>query len=376
MSKMPVQRQTGWAKQPASHRLPVMSGQGCWVKKVATIFVCLVFFLGLCRNAWADDPVSVRTSPLSQLAIYPESAAPAVVVSLNNSPIAAQVDALVLDVPVRVGDSVKAGTVLVQLACKDFELERSRLHGERQATQAKLELSQWQLKQAETLAQQQTLPEEQVQEKRSQLAAQRGELAAHSARLETTERQIAHCTVKAPFAGVVIERLIAVGQFASRGTPLVRLLDMTHPEISAQIPSRETPALQQAKTLNFEHNGERYPLHLRSLLPSIRTETGTQEARLDFIAQPAEPGAAGRLLWQDKIMHIPAELLVKRGEQLGVFINQQGSAHFQALPEAQNGRPAAVSLPADTQVVITGQFALQDGMALKAESTIATKEKP
>lgn len=336
----------------------------------------LFLALGMVCLAYAEDPVFVRTSPLSQLAFYPVSAAPAVVVSLNNSPIAAQVDALVLDVPVRVGDSVKAGTALVQLACKDFELERSRLQGERQATQAKVELSKWQLKQAETLAQQQVLPIEQVQEKRSQLAVQRGELAAHSARLETTDRQIAHCTVKAPFAGVVTERLIAVGQFAVRGTPVVRLLEMAHPEISAQIPSRETAALQHAQTLSFEHNGSRFPLQLRKVLPSIRTETGTQEARLDFVGSPAEPGAAGRLLWQGRIMHIPPELLVKRGEQLGVFIQQNGSAHFHALPEAQNGRPAAISLPSESQVVVTGQFALQDGMAIKAEPTVFDQKNP
>ncbi|MBD9355821.1 efflux RND transporter periplasmic adaptor subunit [Methylomonas albis] len=147
--------------------------------------------LSLSITTWADEAVQVRTAPLSQLAIYPESAAPAVVVSLNHSAIASQIDALVVDLPVRVGDSVKVGAVLVQLACRDFELERSRLQGERLATQAKLELAQWQLQQAETLARQQTLPEEQVQEKRSQLAVLRGDLAAHGARIETTERPTA-----------------------------------------------------------------------------------------------------------------------------------------------------------------------------------------
>ena len=105
----------------------------------------------------AEETPIVSVSPLSKWAIYPETAAPAVVISLNNSPIAAQVDALVVDIPVRVGDSVKAGAVLVQLACQDFELEKSRLQAERQAIQAKFELSQWQLKQAETLAAQQTI---------------------------------------------------------------------------------------------------------------------------------------------------------------------------------------------------------------------------
>jgi RND family efflux transporter MFP subunit len=325
---------------------------------------CLLSF---CTSALAVTPVPVRTQTLAELAIYPESASPAVVVSLNDAPIAAQIDALVVDVPVRVGDTVKAGAILVKLACKDFELEQSRLKAERQAIQARLELAQWQLKQAETLAAQQTLPEEQVQEKRSQLAVLRGDLAAHGARIEITDRQIVHCTVNAPFPGVVTARLIAVGQFASRGTALVRLLDITRPEVSAQVSSRETEALRQAKLLLFEHDGKQYPLILRAVLPTIHTETGTQNVRLDFTGLRSDPGAAGRLIWQNGVRHVPAEYLVQRDGQLGVFIVADGKAHLHALPGSQSGQPAPISLPPETQIIVTGQFGLNEGMAVKAE---------
>jgi len=228
-------------------------------------------------------------------------------------------------------------------------------------------LAQWQLKQAETLSAQQTLPEEQVQEKRSQLAVLRGDLAAHGASIEITDRQIAHCTVSAPFPGVVTARLIAVGQFASQGTALVRLLDITRPEVSAQVPSRETDALRQAKLLLFDHDGKHYPLSLRAVLPTIHTETGTQEARLDFTERHSDPGAAGRLIWQEGVPHVPAEYLVQRDGQLGVFIMNEGKAHFHALPGSQSGRPAAISLPPETQLIVTGQFGLSEGADVKAE---------
>jgi len=343
-------------------------------KSLPTLSVWL--FIGLCSSIQAAEPVPVRTQTLAELAIYPESAAPAVVVSLNDAPIAAQVDALVVEVPVRVGDAVKAGAVLVQLACQDFELDRTRLQAERQATQARLELAQWQLKHTETLAAQQTLPEEQVQQKRSQLAVLRGDLAAYAARIETTRRQIAHCTVKAPFTGVATARLIAIGQFATRGTPLIRLLDISRSEVSAQVSSRETQALQKAGSLVFEHNGEHYPLRLRTVLPTIHTETGTQEVRLDFIEGKAEPDAAGRLLWHDKVMHIATEFLVKRGELLGVFTEAAGTAHFHPLPDAQNGRPAAIGLASDTRIIVSGHYNLNDNAPVTVEANNQTGGKP
>lgn len=314
----------------------------------------------------AAEPVTVSARLLSDLAIYPESAAPAVVVSLNDTPLSAQVDAQVTDVPVRVGDTVKAGAVLVQLACREFELERARLQGERQATEARMELAQWQLRQTETLASQQTLPQEQVQIKRSELAALHGDVAAQAARIENTARQMGQCTVKAPFAGVVTARSVAVGQLATRGSTLVRLLDIGRSEVSAQVSNRETSALAKANALVFEHNGQRYPLRLRAILPAIHPETGTQEVRLDFGDRKAEPGAAGHLLWHDPAMHIGGDALVKRDGRPGVFIVTDKVAHFHALPDAQEGHPALIGLlPANTLIVVSGQYGLSDGMPVK-----------
>jgi hypothetical protein len=158
-----------------------------------------------------------------------------------------------------------------------------------------------------------------------------------------------------------------VGQFASRGASLVRLLDMNHPELSAQVSNRDILALQSASALRFEHNGDQYPLHLRTILPLISSATGTQEVRLDFVNRVAEVGAAGRLLWSNPVIHIPAEYLVKRGERLGVFINHHNTAYFHILPNAKDGLPAAINLPLETELIVNGQFSLNEGMAISAE---------
>jgi len=338
------------------------------LKRSDVAFLLMVSgWIFVCPWVWADEPVLVQTKALSELAVYPESSAPAVAISLNDTSITTQIDAQVLEVLVRVGDQVKAGAVLARLACQDFELEHSRLQAERQANQARLELARWQLQQTETLAEQQTIPQEQVQEKRSQLAVLRGDLAANEARLAISARHIAQCDVKAPFAGVVTARLMGVGQFALRNTPLLRLLDTDHSEVSAQVASRETPAVSKARTLVFEHNGTVYPLKLRVVLPTILTETGSQEVRLDFSDRKAGPGAAGRLLWRTPNRYIGTDLLVKRDGQLGVFIVTNNVAHFQALPDAQQGSPAIIGLSPDTPIVVSGQYGLNDGVKVRVQ---------
>lgn len=332
-----------------------------------SLFVFLLFWNSFSFCAESDDSISVYTQRFSTIAVYPENSAPAVIVSLNNSDIATPIDALVRSVPVRVGDKVAAGEVLVQLDCRDFESERARLLGERKATQARLELSAWQLKQTKILAGQQTLSEEQVQKKRAEHTALQGDLAALAARLKATARQIAACRVKAPYAGVVTARLTGVGQYAARGDALIRLLDVTDTEISAQVPSREADALLNAGQLAFERDGKRFPLTLRTILPAIQTETASQEVRLNFSAERDEAGAGGRLMWRNRHPFLPANVIVKRGDLFGVFIATNGRARFQALPGAQSGRPAPTPLPLESTVIVSGQFALQDGQAIRAQ---------
>ncbi|MDA0226438.1 MAG: efflux RND transporter periplasmic adaptor subunit, partial [Proteobacteria bacterium] len=61
---------------------------------------------------------------------------------------------------------------------------------------------------------------------------------------------------------------------------------------------------------------------------------------------------------------LPPALIVRRGGRLGVFVARDGLARFHPLPMAQEGRPAAADLPADTRIVVTGHLGIRDGAAL------------
>jgi hypothetical protein len=75
-------------------------------------------------------------------------------------------------------------------------------------------------------------------------------------------------------------------------------------------------------------------------------------------------GAGGRLVWYGKDQGVPAGLLVRRNDRLGVFVAEDGKAMFHPLPWAREGRPAAIDLPPDTLIVTEGHQALRDGNSL------------
>ena len=93
--------------------------------------------------------------------------------------------------------------------------------------------------------------------------------------------------------------------------------------------------------------------------------TRVVRARLAFVDDSAPIGASGQLAWVESSGRLPVDLIVQRGTDLGVFVVEDSTARFVALPNAQAGRPVDVNLPHDTLVVSRGQGRLQDGDALQ-----------
>ena len=158
----------------------------------------------------------------------------------------------------------------------------------------------------------------------------------------------------------MVERISAIGEFANIGAPLIRLLDLSSIEISARGSNEEIEQIEVASKIAFEYSGQHYPARLRTILPTINSQTRNREVRLLFTDGPALTGAAGKLIWNDHRPHIPANLVVRREDKLGIFTEEKGIAIFIPVANAMAGRSTPVDLVDDTHLIIEGHFAIQD----------------
>lgn len=311
------------------------------------------------------ETIPVATQPLAELAVYPQFRAPASVLSDNDSRISAEVSARIVEIPVHVGEVVKKGAVLARLESTDFELALAREETALQALRARLELADYQLSRARALSRKQAVSEELLKQRESELNNLRAQLAGQEVALAQAKRQLDKCTLRAPFEAIIRERLAQVGELAGPGSALLQIVDNRHLEVSAQLQAEQTLSLPQAERPELVTPQQRYPLTLRRIVPVFDPRARTREARLRFTADTALPGSAGELVWRSKQAHLPAELLSRRDGRLGVFVVDGERAGFIPLPQAEEGRPAVVSLPGQTPVVTLGRFRLQDGDAVK-----------
>ena len=329
---------------------------------VQALLACLLLVFPLMPGA--QNVISVKTARLADIAGYPWKTAPATVVSLNNTSLSAQIKARIDEISVRVGETVDAGNVLIRLDCADYQLAEQQAEATIASLEARMELAERRLERTRKLILNQTVPEELLDQREADLAVLRADHRGALSVQAKAQIDVSRCVIKSPYRAVITSRIGSVGEFADVGKKLIEIVDIERLEISAQVPTRDIKQVENVTALYFEHSANRYPVKLRAVTPTVNTQTRNREVRLLFSDGPALPGAAGKLTWQDNRPHIPAKLLVRRNNDFGIFVNDNGKARFNIIPDAQQGRRTLVELPLDTVVVTEGHYGLQNAQTI------------
>jgi len=326
-------------------------------------FLALVALPALAQQP--AQPPMVGAKGFKEVALHPLREAPAAAVSLNESRLSAEVSATVKEVAFDVGQVAPKGAVLIRLETRDYELGVARAQAALESSRARARLAEQQLNRARELAKQNFYSAEALTQKETESAVQQAQVKLDEAQLAQARRNLEKCTLRAPFQAIVRSRQAQVGELAAPGTPLLTLSEATRVEVAAQVPPRDVDSLKGAAEVRFAGSGGEFKVKLLRVSPAISREARTVDVRLAFSGQPAAPGADGRILWNDPVPHLPAELVSKRGAAFGVFVLEGATARFLPLPGAQEGRPVAAAMLADKTIVTEGRHGLADGQAVQ-----------
>jgi RND family efflux transporter MFP subunit len=331
------------------------------IKPFALCFVALLPAL----QASAQTPPAVGFRPLADVTTHPQRDAPAQALALNRTQLAAEVAARVASTHAEPGERVKKGQVLVRLDARDYQLALERTQAQLAAAQARLAQAEAQLRRTHALREQNFVSPEALHQRETEVDVVRADAAVAANAVDLARRNIDKCVLRAPYDAVVRTRDASAGSLAGVGTLLMTLDDARKVEVSARVAPRDLDALRAAGDASFVSPAGRHSVRVQRVSPAIDDATRTHEVRAAFTGERAPAGAEGRLVWQDPAPHVPGELLVRRGDALGVFVARDGVARFVPLEGAQEGRPARVHLPADARIAVDGRNSLKDGQSLK-----------
>lgn len=334
------------------------------MKALAGLFLILLSAL---LNAAESIPVTVKS--LDKLWLPQQHDAPAQVFSLDTPDISAEISATVIETHVDVGDVVSQGDVLIQLDCSNYLIQQRINKANLERSSSQLAFARGQLVRANNLKKKKSISDELLDQRRTELDVALADRILQEQSLALSDINVDDCEVKAPIAGVITQRMVSTGDYATIGQALISLVDLAAIEVEADLLHAEIQSLQLADNMLFEHANRHFPLQLKTVVPVFDYQSATARVRLQFKQDSRPwPGSEGRLKWRSGKSLLPAEYLSRRNNQLGVFHVVNNKALFTALPQAIEGRPAIVDLAASASIVVEGRHSLNDGDVVRVVS--------
>jgi RND family efflux transporter MFP subunit len=315
----------------------------------------------------AQAGTAVRTQPLAEVLVDFDRRAPAEVRALNDSTIAAEVSAVVQVVHADIGLEVAKGDLLLELDPTDYQLNLKQAEANLASSRARLDQAQAKLKRAMTLGTSQYISADELLERETDVMVFEAQIQADEVAVAVARRNLEKCNVRAPFDGAIVQRTAQVGGFVRNGEPLIALTQVDRFELDARIPDSQAGELLASASLRFESRGQQWPVELLRLSPVIEIQGRTRQARFSFTEDAPAVGRSGEIVWKVGSGMLPANLVSRRGGELGVFVLEDSKARFHVLPQAQEGRPSPVDLPPDSLVITLGRERLQDGMTVAVQ---------
>lgn len=191
-----------------------------------------------------EVPIAVQTAPVREGRVTRSRHVLGTVVGAEETALAAQVMARVIEVVVREGDRAEAGQLLVRLDDQEFrdavtEAEAALAAAEKSyAAQRDVTARDKRLFDVKAIAQ------EQWDRSQAADAAAAAQLESAKQRLNLARTRLGYCRLVAPFEGSVAQRLADPGDLALPGKPLLKLVRQKTVRVRAALPSEDYTVLQ------------------------------------------------------------------------------------------------------------------------------------
>jgi len=274
--------------------------------------------------------------------------------------IEAKVNGRITRLPVRLGQSVKQGEVLVELATQEV--------------QARLDQANAAFRQAE-------LDFNRTENLRKQQAATQGEFDATQARYNVAKATVAeaealsgYAKLLAPFDGVVARKLADEGDLAMPGKPLLELEGRAGLRLVADVPALLSGhVLPDAKlAVRVDTLPDAMIGTVAEISPVADPASRTVRMKVDLPETAGlRTGQFGRLsvpIGEATFLFVPAPALVRRGQLEILFVAAAGKAQLRLVRagrETPQGIEILAGLAPGESVVVEGAGNLRDGQPLQ-----------
>jgi len=344
------------------------------MKNSVWLLPLLALGLGLQSLALAQGgarAANVRVALASIQSIAPETIVPGTVVSRSDARLAAEVTGRLMDVA-DVGTIAAKGDVVAKIEDTVILLQKQELEAEVERAQARLKYLESEESRYVKLAESNLAAATKLEETRSDRDVSRGDLRVAKSRLAQVEDQLSRTSIRAPFGGIVVERLMMPGERVDIGRNVVRMVDQQHLEVIARAPLEYYSYVKPGQELAVRTGNVVATGTVRTVVAVGSENTHQFELRLDIESGSFPVGQTLRVSVptsnaRDALV-VPRDALVLRPGAISVFVVDSDQKAKQVMVTTGIGSGDQIEVSGDLSdgntVIIRGNERLRPGQSV------------
>ena len=352
----------------------------------------------------AGEPILVTVAPVATIDTAERLEAGGVVAARESASISSRIVATIAGIRVKAGDRVRAGDVLITLDARDLaehtvQVRAGAVAAEKALAHARTEQSAagaehrlataWQ-KRIATLHAQNSATDQERDEAEARLSAAAARLAGTETGIESADAQLASAraavgvatatesftTVRAPFDGLVTERLTDSGNLAAPGVPLLRIESDGARQVVVRVDEARAPYLRVGDQVTVLIDAAAEPgaadTGREGVVAEVARAVGAdQRAFTVKVSLPssvtARTGSFARVVFRGaprQALLVPTHAIQRHGQVLSVYVVQDGVARLRLIRvgiSSSEGVEVLAGLDAGESIVVSPLTRLVDG---------------
>lgn len=301
------------------------------------------------------------------------------VVSQNDAKIAAEISGRLNSLSA-IGSLVERGDVIARIDDKQLKIQQREEQANVHNSKVHLRFLKAEVTRKKQLVKQKLSPVTELDKVISERDIAKGEVIAAQARLDKITQDLSYTQLKAPFGGIVVERIASLGEYVTNGSAIIRLVETANSEASVFAPIVAYQFLKNTKALTIESPLGHGKAAIKALVPVANARSHLMEVRLDMSAFAWPIGlnikAAVANGPSELSLAVPRDALVLRRDGISVFrINKNDKgANAEKIPVvvgigmaglvAINSTVTDKPIEAGDLIVIRGGERLQHGQSV------------
>lgn len=298
----------------------------------------------LANAACAQVATSLAGKPLAVAVVRSSNSAQlysadGVVEAVRQTVISSQISGAIVDLPLNVGDRFNVGALLVRVDARAANQEANASRAQVDAARAALVVAAKDYDRQKQLFAKAYISAAQLERAEAQFKSASAQANAQIAQAGAVQTQSGFYVLNAPYAGVVADRSVTLGDMAMPGRALMTIYDPTSLRVTATVPQDRVAGMVAGQNVKIEFPGlpetQRWINASKfTILPVADAATHTVQIRLDLPAatKGLTPGMFARVKLavsggavDNARTYVPAKAVFRRAELTAVYVlNAQG----------------------------------------------------